>query len=322
MCRNLSYLSILRDTSRWMVLLTTLLVIQLVCTRVGADEPDTPTGDALDQALDEPDKQASPAGDDSPGGVPFADSEAKQPPPFMPPPKQAKPLTKEGRAWIDRQQGTVIVDGRIVLRRGLLEMFACPPNTKEHESIVAVQCKAFIIHAGLLAVGAETGTPVQFGETVIPPTGTQIDIFVQWKDEKGKPHRVKAQSLMRDANTKKEMSLPWVFAGSMFVQNERNGTSHYLAEDGDLVCVANFGSAMLDVPAEASSSNGSLLFECFTERIPPLGWPVRLIFDPVLEDEQQTEKQKPDDKKPAANPPTGSPQKNAATPIDRKKEPE
>src|SRR5690349_8959497 len=54
--------------------------------------------------------------------------------------------------WIDQKQKVVLVDGAVVLREGLLEMFACPKGTKEHESIVAVNCKVQFVHAALVAL--------------------------------------------------------------------------------------------------------------------------------------------------------------------------
>ena len=43
-------------------------------------------------------------------------------------------------------------------------------------------------------------------------------------------------------------------------------------------CVSNFPTAMLDLPIASSQANEALLFETFTERIPPRGTPVELIF--------------------------------------------
>lgn len=241
-----------------------------------ATQGEATDADALDEAL-----RAQPAADAQDN--PQADSETQehQLPEYLPPPEQAKRLDKQGRAWIDRQKGVVYADGRISLRRGVLEMFACPRNTKEHESIVSVECKAFVIHAGLLAVGADTGTPVQFVPEYKPPTGTEIEIIVHWRDREGKMQQAKAQQWVRDARTGTQMDLPWVFAGSGFWRNEETGTSGYMAESGDLVCVANFSTATLDVPAQISNDNSSLLYEAYTDRVPPLGWPVRLEFKPV-----------------------------------------
>ena len=82
------------------------------------------------------------------------------------------------------------------------------------------------------------------------------------------------------------MAHPFVFAGSGFWVNPDTGKRHYQAEGGDFVCVANFGTAMLDIPVMSSQSNEELEFEAFTEKIPPLGTPVRLVFKPKLKKER------------------------------------
>jgi len=245
----------------------------ITASEQAAESGETPKTDAFDKAL------ATPATE-----VPEEDPEPPPPPPYPKPPKNAKKLSKVDRAWLDREKGCLIVDARVTLRRGLLEMFACPPNTKEHESVVAVESHAFILHAGLLTLGAESGTPVEFTPEYKPPTGTTIDIDVEWRDISGKMHRMRAQDWIRDARTKKPMGLTWVFAGSHFWRDEETGQQGYQAEGGDLVCVANFGTAMLDVPAEVTNDNAGLLFEANTDAIPPLGTPVRLYFKPVLEE--------------------------------------
>ncbi len=42
-----------------------------------------------------------------------------------------------------------------------------------------------------------------------------------------------------------------------------------MAESGDLICVSNFTTAMLDIPIESSQSNEGLMFEASTGKIPP-----------------------------------------------------
>src|SRR6476620_8705413 len=203
-------------------------------------------------------------------------------PPRLPEPKGATRLDEVLPVWIDMNEKTVLVDGQISLREGMLEMFACTRNTKEHESIVSAFTKAKIVHAGLLRLGAESGTPVQFRPTYKPPTGTEIDVLIRWIDEKGKQHEDRAQDWVKDLKTGKPMAYPFVFAGSGFWTDPDTGKQHYQAEGGDFVCVSNFGTAMLDIPVKSSQSNDELEFQAFTEKIPPLGAPVRLIFKPKL----------------------------------------
>ncbi|QDV74600.1 hypothetical protein Spa11_28060 [Botrimarina mediterranea] len=204
------------------------------------------------------------------------------------PPENAKRLDPKSPVWIDEARTCVMVDGKVVLREGVLEMFACPAGTKEHESVVAVDTKAYLVHTGLLLVGAEEGTPVRFQPEYKPPTGTEIEVSIEWTAD-GKPQKARAQDWVRNADTKKAMDLPFVFAGSGFWTDPDSGKQHYLADAGDFICVSNFGSAMLDVPAPSSASNNELWFEPFTERIPELGTEVRLVLTPKKKDAAKPE---------------------------------
>lgn len=211
-----------------------------------------------------------------------AEETTPAPPPKLPAPEGATRLSPKFDVWVDAKRGAVLVDGQVSLRRGMLEMFACIRNTKEHESIVTADTQAFLVHAGLLRLGAEPGHPAQFVPEFKPPAGTEIEVTVEWRDEQGKPQTAKAQDWIRDLKTGKAMTYPWVFAGSRFWTDEETGKQFYQAEGGDFICVSNFGTASLDIPVESSQSNDALEFEAFTERIPPLGTPVRLVLKPLL----------------------------------------
>src|SRR5262249_15519736 len=50
----------------------------------------------------------------------------------------------------------------------------------------------------------------------------------------------------------RKMEADWVFAGSYFVTDEKTGEKFYQAESGDLICVANFASATLDLSVNSS----------------------------------------------------------------------
>lgn len=212
------------------------------------------------------------------------DAETPAPPKKLAEPKGAHRLSPDYDVWIDAERKAVLIDGQISLREGMLEMFACTRNTKEHESVVSANTKAYLVHAALLRLGAEAGHPVRWVPKYVPPTGSEIDVQVYWIDEKGKEKTVRAQEWVKDARTKKSMEHPWVFAGSQFWTDEETGKQYYQAEGGDFICVSNFGTAMLDIPIPSSQSNEELAFEAFTEHIPPLGAPVRLILTPLTKE--------------------------------------
>ena len=87
------------------------------------------------------------------------------PMPKLPVPLGAKRLAPNNDSWLDAKHKQVILDGEICLRQGMLEMFACTRGSKEHESIVTLDTKAYLAHAALLALGAKTGGPAQFNPT-------------------------------------------------------------------------------------------------------------------------------------------------------------
>lgn len=264
-------------------------------------------------------------------------------------PNDAKPLNPAKTVLLDRKGKRLLLKSKVVLREGSLEMLCCPAQTKEHESILSVDSKAYVIHAGLVALGAKPGKPAEFVPKFKPPTGQKIDIFLQWTDEKGKSQRVKAQEWIRHAvrryygeklaamppNVKipkdselyyddKHKELAWfghmtekqrdeltalsqdaayrkaiksfyersqprpmeadfVFVGSGFYVDD-DGNKAYQAEGGDLICVANFSTAMIDVSIESSASGEqNLSFEPVTERIPPVDSEVMIELVPVFE---------------------------------------
>ncbi len=195
-------------------------------------------------------------------------------------------MAKDYEIWMDPKRKAVVVGGQVCLREGSLEMFACPKGTKEHESIVSVNCQTKFVHAALLAVGAKAGTPVVFDPEYSPPTGTPIDVFVLWVDTEGKIHQVRAQNWIRQENTGKEMSFDFVFAGSGFAKDETTGEEYYYGDSGDFICVSNFPTATLDIPVVSSKSNQSLMFLAWTDRIPKRGTKVRLVLLPRRTDEK------------------------------------
>lgn len=124
---------------------------------------------------------AEPAAEDAP-----PKNNNKVPAAFQKITKQAVPLNRQKTLFLDRKEKCLYLQGTVVLDAGLLEMLCCREQTKEHESIIAVNCKAFPIHTGLLALKAKPGKPVSFNPKYQPPTGEKIAIFVIYVNQNGK----------------------------------------------------------------------------------------------------------------------------------------
>ena len=192
--------------------------------------------------------------------------------------KSIIPLNKKGGLWIDITRKWVIVDGSVCLREGPLEMFMCPAQTKEHESVITTPIDAEAVHTSLLAIGAKTGRPVQFQPEYKRVTGSVIDIVVVWVGENDKINASLAQDWIKKGNTRKTMQYAWVFGGSGYWKNPNTNEKIYYGNDGSLVCLSNFPTATMDLPVESSNSNAARLYFANTSRIAPLKTPVRIIF--------------------------------------------
>jgi len=176
----------------------------------------------------------------------------------------------------------VLVQAYVCLRQGQLEQFLTRKRTKEHEAILAADVDARDIHTALILAGAEPGKPVQFQPKYEAATGTPIKINLIY-EENGKKVEVPARQWIRDGKTGKDLDQDWVFGGSHLIPDPLDDTKkpYYAANDGDVICVSNFDSAMLDLPIESSKDNGDLSYEANTARIPPLETPVLVVLEPL-----------------------------------------
>jgi hypothetical protein len=219
------------------------------------------------------------------------------------PPAEAKkpgevkkvPAGKNITLLIQGDKRSVQVDAVVCLREGALEQLLTRKGAKEHEAILAADIDARDLHKALLLTGAEPGSPVTYLPKFKAPSGPKVKVFVQW-EEKGKLRREPAQKWVQNVTTKKELDSDWVFAGSRFVKNvlDESKPDYYLANDGDVICVANFESALLDLPFNSSKDDAERTFVAFTERIPPRDTKVAIILEPVIEkkDSKPAEKKK------------------------------
>jgi hypothetical protein len=183
---------------------------------------------------------------------------------------------------IDGKKKRVLINAYVCLRQGMLEQLVTRKRTKEHEAILAVDTDARNIHLALVAAGAEPGSPVTFRPKFEAPRGDEIKVTLEYK-EKDKAIRVPAQHWIRSIKSKKDLDTNWVFAGSKLFKDpfDAKKPPYYLANDGDIVCISNFETAMLDVPFNSPKDNDDLAFEAHTDRIPALETPVLVILEVV-----------------------------------------
>ncbi|HEY6564654.1 MAG TPA: YdjY domain-containing protein [Pirellulaceae bacterium] len=245
-----------------LVIVLVLLGSSIALGQPPLDDSRTPVDESPDSTTGSPTEKPRAAVDD---------------PPALDPRWKLRRLSRNGSVWVDLKNKLVVVAGSVTLRKGPLEMFACPQGTKDYESIVAVRATAFEVHAALLAIGIVPGRPVHFYPSYERVSGPVIEVEVFWQD-KGALQRARAQDWVRHVQSGQSMSYDWVFGGSAFWTDEKTGERYYMADGGELICVSNFASATLDVPVASPQQNESLWFEPYTERIPPRRTEVFLVL--------------------------------------------
>jgi hypothetical protein len=192
-------------------------------------------------------------------------------------------LSPKHELWLDKKQHAVVMTGKIAVRKGNLEMLACPAGTKDYESIIAVNTKAAPVHAALLALGAVPGHPSKFDDKFHPASGPVVKVLIRWTDDKGVKQEADGRSWIRNTKTGKSLEYPWVFGGSGFQIDPDTHEKFYNADGGDFICVANFPTAMMDLPIESPKAWEEHLFEPYTDRIPPKDTQVELVLIPQID---------------------------------------
>lgn len=169
------------------------------------------------------------------------------------------------------------------------------PAGKEHESLVATNAKGSHIHAGLLLLGLEPGTPVRWSTdedgsiTSHAATGPKVRIEFLWTDEDGQSHRHAPQHWIRHAETHERFpDGDWLFSGSLFVTF--GGNEVYDADrSGTLIGLTSFGTEVLswNAPIHHESGIATPVWSANNDTVPPFETEVRVRMT-VVEDESDT----------------------------------
>jgi len=180
---------------------------------------------------------------------------------------------------IDWPKLTVEVDAEVVLREGPLELFACSPKTREHESILAVSARPLHIYQAMGLIGLTPGKPLRFDEETKrweEPRGDHLEIRVRYADERG-THVVRSEqwvSYTKDPSHASPPLLDWVFAGSRTLPDGR-----FAADlDGTIACLVDFESALVTLGSRHSADNEQLWLTTNTKEVPPRGTKCTLLI--------------------------------------------
>ncbi|MFQ5414228.1 MAG: YdjY domain-containing protein [Phycisphaerae bacterium] len=176
--------------------------------------------------------------------------------------------------WRDR---VVEVNAVVVLRKGPLELLACSPRTREHESILAITARPLHVFQAMGLVGLEPGAPVRYDDKAArwhAPTGTPLRLDVRYERDH-MTRTVPVHRWLHDTRNDRTLdAIDWVFAGSRMFPDGRFGADI----DGTVACVVDFDTALITVGTRHTADNALLWLAAETNAIPPLGTRCTLLI--------------------------------------------
>lgn len=236
----------------------------------------------------------APVAEPAPAPAPVAEPASTQPAPVpAPAPKEVFP-----HVYFDATRRAVTFDATVPIEPGskatpivYLEVLACVPDTKEHETLVVTKAKASHIHAALLLAGLEPGKPGAYDWTgpelkTIPPKGAPLSVrFLVTRDgvEKAEDPATWVKSLRTEKSLREtNPGAGFVFAGSL--EGKRAGRVVYDADfSGTLIGLTTFGTETMAWTEMYNHDAGVEDPQWVADKamVPPTGTVVRVEITPL-----------------------------------------
>ncbi|MBX3323334.1 MAG: hypothetical protein KF757_10120 [Phycisphaeraceae bacterium] len=192
---------------------------------------------------------------------------------------------------LDLASRTIEIDARIATDMHdpqtpdvYLELIACSPDSREHEALVVTDARPSHIHAALLMLGLEPGSPGRFeladgSLRAIPPTGPPLEVHFRVPPDGGAA-LVPPENwieVLPDRSTLGPQQ--WVFAGSAI--RRIAGQERYWADlEGTIIGLTTFGSEVIS-PLAMHHPDSMIQTPSFLARnpsIPKFAAPVAIII--------------------------------------------
>ena len=178
---------------------------------------------------------------------------------------------KLGNVIIDTEANEIVIPGRINMQKGLVEVFACSPGGKLHESIIESDIVPYYLQVALLLLGLNPVDPKIFDSGEDLSRYSQLEILVKWREhDSEKIYR--AEELVWDSTNKKTMQQTnWIFRGSLVIDG------NFVANEiKSLITTYNDPTTIIDNPLITGKNDE--LYEANSNLIPPVGTDVKVII--------------------------------------------
>ena len=180
-------------------------------------------------------------------------------------------LYKLGSLKINSESKEIIIPGKVNMQKGMIELLACGPGGKVHESVLLLDVIPYHLHVGLLLLGLKFGGGLEYQGDPNTPMGDSLEVWVRWTSN-DRDTIVKGEDLVWDIPRNKSMEHTyWVFAGSKVVEGK------YMADiEKSIITTYHDPFTIIDNPLALGGDDE--LYRVNEKITPAKGTPVEVII--------------------------------------------
>jgi len=104
--------------------------------------------------------------------------------------------------------------GKVNMQKGIIEVLACVPGGKLHESILEINIIPYYLQVSLLLIGLQSAESKEYKDDNRPFKGDEVEIWVKW-EENNQQKLIRAEELVWNSAKAVPMEKTnWIFTGS------------------------------------------------------------------------------------------------------------
>lgn len=198
-----------------------------------------------------------------------------------PPIEKLSPTTYMiGNVFLDIENQQIRFPGKVNMEKGIVELLACAPGGKMHESVLVVDIVPYHLQVSLLLLGLEYGDNLQYQGDPNTPQGDSVEVWVNWQ-QPGSEHYVRGEDLIYNLVSKKTMDhTHWIFSGSRI----SNGV--FMADvEGSILTTYHDPNTILDNPLPGGGNDE--LYVVNQDLVPPKDTPVEVIINAISKNKNE-----------------------------------
>jgi len=178
---------------------------------------------------------------------------------------------KLGNLLLDTDLKEIVIPGRINMQKGLIEVFACSPGGKLHETIIVLDIIPYHLQVALLLLGLDPVDAELFTTEEDLSDYGQLEIWVRWKEEDSEMMKRSEEFIWDCTENETMQKTNWVFRGSLVV----DGT--FIADQIEsIITTYNDPTTIIDNPLVTGKNDE--VYQVNSNIVPPVGTDVEVII--------------------------------------------